>query len=76
MKPYRPLLIKVGKNLALISLVLGAYFLLGLLGLLYRVPGDPIGIIMPSAGLALATVLLFGNRVLVAVVIGNFCVNV
>ncbi len=48
----------------------------GLLGLLFRFYDDPIGILMPSAGLALASVLLFGYHVIPGLVIGGFFVNV
>jgi signal transduction histidine kinase/CheY-like chemotaxis protein len=73
--PYHPLLMPFGKSLILIGAVAGAYFVLGLLGLLFRFPTDPVGMIMPSAGLALAATLLFGVQILPAVAIGNFCVN-
>jgi signal transduction histidine kinase/CheY-like chemotaxis protein len=69
------LAIRFGKGLILVSVVAGAYFLFGLLGLLFRIPADPVGIIMPTSGLALAAALLLGRRVLPAIVIGNFCVN-
>jgi signal transduction histidine kinase/ActR/RegA family two-component response regulator len=72
--PYR-IAAQFGKNLTLISVVAGLYFLLGLLGLMFRAPADPIGIFMPASGLALATTLLFGVRVLPAVAIGSFCVS-
>lgn len=71
----RNLLLQSGKNLILIGMVATVYFLLGLLSQLFRVPSVQISILMPSAGLALATTLLFGTRVLPAVAIGNFCVN-
>lgn len=63
------------RNLGLIGVITVAYFLLGLLGLLFKIPNEPIGILMPPAGLALACVLLFGNRVLPAIVMGSFCVS-
>lgn len=73
--PYHPSLIQFGKNLVLIGVIAGAYFVTGLLGLLVRMPADLIGIFMPSAGLALAATLLFGMRILPGVAIGNFCVS-
>jgi signal transduction histidine kinase/ActR/RegA family two-component response regulator len=73
--PHRSPLIQIGKTLILIGIVAGMYFLLGLLGLLFRIPSAPIGIFMPSAGLALAATLLFGMRILPAIAIGNFCVS-
>ncbi|MBK8814372.1 MAG: MASE1 domain-containing protein [Methylococcaceae bacterium] len=72
---HRLLLIRLGRNLILAGIVAGAYFVFGLLGLLFRFYGDPIGILMPSAGMALAAVLLFGNRILPGVILGSFCVN-
>jgi signal transduction histidine kinase len=68
-------LIQLGKNLLLIIFVAAMYFLLGLLGLLCRIPYDPVGILMPEAGLALAVTLLFGLRVVFAIAIGGFCVS-
>lgn len=70
----RLLLIRLGRNFILAAFVAGAYFVFGLLGLLFRF-GDPIGILMPSAGFALAAVLLLSNRIVPGVVIGSFCVN-
>ncbi|MBM4207463.1 MAG: response regulator [Gammaproteobacteria bacterium] len=66
---------RIGRNIGLIGVVTGAYFLLGLLGLLFKIPNEPVGILMPPAGLALACVLLYGSRVLPAIVIGSFCVS-
>jgi signal transduction histidine kinase/CheY-like chemotaxis protein len=73
--PLRSTIIQVSKDLALIAVVAGIYFLLGLLGLLFRFHADPISILMPSAGLALAATLLFGMRILPAVAIGGYCVS-
>jgi signal transduction histidine kinase len=67
--------IQFGKSLILIGMVVGLYILLGLLGLLVRLPSEHLGILMPSAGLALAATLLFGIRILPAVAMGNFCVS-
>lgn len=72
--PYRTPLAVLGKNLILIGVIASIYFLLGLLSLLFSSPIESVTIFMPSAGLALAAVLLFGSRVLPAVAIGNFCV--
>lgn len=72
---YRELFIQFGKNLILIGAVAGAYFLLGLLGLLFRIAPDPVSILMPSAGLALAATLIFGVRIVPGVAIGSFCVS-
>jgi signal transduction histidine kinase/integral membrane sensor domain MASE1 len=67
--------IALGKSLILIGVVTVAYFLLGLLGLLFRIPSDPVSIFMPSVGLALAVALVYGIRALPAIVIGNISVN-
>jgi signal transduction histidine kinase/CheY-like chemotaxis protein len=72
---YRTQLIHFGKNLILIGVVAGAHFIFGLMGILLRIPGDSIGILMPSAGLALAATLILGIRILPGVVIGSFCVS-
>ncbi|MEQ1739611.1 MAG: ATP-binding protein [Methyloglobulus sp.] len=72
---YRSPLIQFGKNLILIGVIAGIYFVFGLLGLLFRIPPDPIGFLMPSAGLALAATLLLGNWILPGVAIGGFCVS-
>jgi signal transduction histidine kinase len=73
--PYQHSLNQFGKTFILIGVVAGAYFVFGLLGLLLRIPADPIGILMPSTGLALAATLLLGNRILPGVFIGSFCVS-
>lgn len=67
--------LRYGRNGILIAVVAGSYFILGLLGLLFRIHNDPIPIIMPSAGLSLAAVLLLGKRILPGLLIGSFCVN-
>ena len=64
-----------GRNGILIAVTAGSYFILGLLGLLFRIHNDPIAIIMPQAGLSLAAVLLLGKRILPGLMIGGFCVN-
>ncbi len=72
---YRSILIQLCKNLALVGVITGAYFLFGLLGLLFKIPNEPVGILMPSAGIGLASVLLFGKRALPAIAIGSFCLS-
>ena len=69
-------LMRIGRTLVLIGIVAGGYFILGLLGLLFKTYYDPVSVlVMPSAGLALAAVLLLGNRILPGVVLGSFCVD-
>ena len=58
MLPPSPL-IQCGKKLILMGVIAGIYFVFGLLGLLFRDSLDPIGILMPSAGLALASNIAF-----------------
>ena len=67
--------LRYGKSLILIGFVGSGYFLLGLMGLLFRMPPYPIGIFMPSTGLALAVTLVFGPRVLPGIFLGNIFVN-
>ncbi len=73
--PSRSLLSQFGKTLAHIVLVAIAVFSFGLLGLLLRIPNDPIGILMPATGVGLAATLLLGKRILLGVAIGSFGVN-
>lgn len=68
-------IIRLGKSLILAAAVAGCYFVLGLLGLLFRFYGDPVGILMPSAGFALIAVLFFGHGILPGVILGSFCLN-
>jgi diguanylate cyclase (GGDEF)-like protein/PAS domain S-box-containing protein len=53
-----------------------AYFVAGRLGLLLAIPPGYATAIWPAAGIALAAVLLYGNRVWPGVLIGSFFVNV
>ena len=73
--PYRAFLSQFGKTFVNIVIVASAVFSFGLLGLLLRMPGDLIGIIMPATGVALAATLLLGKRILLGVAIGSFFVN-
>ncbi len=72
---YKPILTRLCKNLILVGVITGAYFLFGLLGLLFKIPNEPVGILMPAAGLGLASILLFGKRTLPAIAIGSFCLS-
>jgi signal transduction histidine kinase len=63
------------RNFILIVVITGVYFVFGLLGLALRNQGDPIGVITPSAGFALAVSLIFGMRVLPGICIGALCVS-
>ncbi len=52
-----------------------AYLLVGLLALLLAIPPGYASPLYPSAGIALAAVLVYGRRVVPAVALGAFCVN-
>jgi signal transduction histidine kinase len=52
-----------------------AYFLFGLLGLELTVPPTQAAAIWPPAGIALASMLLYGNRVWPGIFLGNFCIS-
>ena len=68
-------IIRTSKYLLLISLIAGAYFIFGLLGLLLKVPPSNAGGLWPPAGISLAAVLLLGKRVSPGIFIGNFCLS-
>jgi signal transduction histidine kinase/CheY-like chemotaxis protein/integral membrane sensor domain MASE1 len=51
------------------------YFIFGLLGLELAVPPSKAAAIWPPAGIALATMLLYGTRVWPGILIGNFCIS-
>ena len=52
-----------------------AYFLAGRLALLLAIPPGYATAVWPAAGIALASMLMFGYRVWPGVMIGSFCVN-
>lgn len=58
-------------NLRLTLYLTGAYALLGLLGLLLAMEPSNASPIFPAAGLGLAVVLVFGNRALVGIFLGD-----
>lgn len=51
------------------------YFLFGLLGLELAVPPSQAGSVWPPAGIALASMLLYGPRIWPGIFIGNFCIS-
>ncbi len=61
---------------AAFALTLLAYALAGLAALPLAIPPGYATPLYPAAGVALAAVLMFGTRMLPAVAIGSFCVNV
>jgi signal transduction histidine kinase/ActR/RegA family two-component response regulator len=68
-------IIHIAKYLLLISLIAGAYFIFGLLGLLLKVPPSNAGVLWPPAGISLAAVLLLGKRICPGIFIGSFCLS-
>ncbi|MDD5461968.1 MAG: response regulator [Methylococcales bacterium] len=62
--------------LLLISLIAGAYFIFGLLGLQFKVPPGNAGVLWPPAGISLAAALLLGKRIYPGIFIGNFGLSV
>lgn len=63
------------KTLILNLAIAAVYFILGALSLLLIVPFSKVGSLWPPAGVALAVTLLYGNRVLPAIFIGNTLVD-
>lgn len=63
------------KTAALIIAVAIVYFLFGLLGLELAVPPSQAGAVWPPAGIALASMLLYGTRIWPGIFIGNFCIS-
>lgn len=59
----------------LIIVIAGVYFLFGLLGLQLAIPPSQAGAIWPPAGIALASILLYGSRIWPGIFIGNFCIT-
>src|SRR5690242_21797924 len=67
---------KIGKYLALITIVLISYFLAGKLGqATTAIRSGNIGPVWPAFGVALAAVLLFGYRIWPGIFIGVFLVD-
>lgn len=62
-------------NFLLIGLIAFAYYFLGRLGQLLAVPPGYITPVWAPSGIALASVILLGNRILPAVFIGSFLNN-
>ncbi|MGR9052595.1 MAG: MASE1 domain-containing protein [Gammaproteobacteria bacterium] len=64
------------KTIVLNSAIACIYCLMGILALQLIVPFSKVGSIWPSAGLALATSLIYGKRILPGIFIGNTLVNI
>ena len=62
-------------TLFLIVAIAAIYFIFGLLGLELAVPPSQAGAIWPPAGIALASMLLYGFRIWPGIFIGNFCIS-
>lgn len=63
------------KHIANILMLAIVYFLAGRLGLLLAIPPGYATAIFPSSGIALAALLLFGNRLWLGVLLGSFILN-
>ena len=63
-----------GKDLALLALVAGAYFLAGILGLKITVLHPPVSPVWPPVGVGLAALILLGYRVWPAIFLASFLV--
>jgi len=59
-----------------LALTMLAYIATGLLALLLAIPAGYASPLYPAAGVALASVLIYGRRMLGAIALGSFCVNV
>jgi diguanylate cyclase (GGDEF)-like protein/PAS domain S-box-containing protein len=62
------------RSLEILALAL-VYFVIGKLGLLLAIPPSYAAPIWPAAGIALAAVLIFGNRIAPGVFLGSFLAN-
>ncbi len=62
-------------TILLITAIACVYFLFGLLGLELAVPPSQAGAVWPPAGIALASMLLYGSRIWPGIFIGNFCIS-
>ena len=64
------------QRLAILALLTAAYFLAGKAGLRLAYLNDSISLVWPATGLAIAALLLLGQRVWPAIAVGAFLVNV
>ena len=62
-------------TILLIIAIACAYFLFGLLGLQLAIPPSQAGALWPPAGIALASMLLYGPRIWPGIFIGNFYIS-
>jgi signal transduction histidine kinase/CheY-like chemotaxis protein len=62
-------------TILLIIAVACIYFVFGLLGLELAIPPSQVGALWPPAGIALASMLLYGSRIWPGIFIGNFCIS-
>jgi len=62
-------------TILLIIAIATVYFIFGLLGLELAVPPSQAGAVWPPAGIALASMLLYGSRIWPGIFIGNFCIS-
>jgi len=66
---------KIISTLFLCIAIAFIYFIFGLLGLELAVPPSQAGAIWPPAGIALASMLLYGPTIWPGIFIGNFCIS-
>jgi diguanylate cyclase (GGDEF)-like protein len=68
--------VRLGKNPAVLAALFAVYFVVGKLGLALAFVNASTSAISPSAGIALAGLLVFGYRVWPAILFGSLLVNV
>ncbi|MEG3639911.1 MASE1 domain-containing protein [Magnetococcus sp. PR-3] len=69
-------LLQSHSRVAVMALVAGLYFASGKVGLLFATEHDNVTLIWPPSGVALVALLLYGPRVIPAVWLGAFLVNI
>src|SRR5215468_2411017 len=73
--PPRRLALRASSWFARIVLVVLAYYVAGRLGLLLAIPPGYASAFWPSAGIGLAAVLIWGNRMWPGIALASFLVN-
>jgi PAS domain S-box-containing protein len=74
-RPPRRLILRAASSFARIFVAAIAYYAAGRLGLLLAIPPGYASAFWPSSGIALAAVLLWGNRVWPGIALASFLVN-
>lgn len=62
-------------TLSLTLIVSLCYFLLGYVGLLLAIPPGYATVVWPASGVAVAAIILYGNRLGIGVFVGSFSIN-